>query len=101
MAADLCVHNPKKENENPHAHIMLTMRPFNEDGTWGAKQKKEYILDEYGQKIYDKGKRQYKCKTIQTTDWNYPSKADEWRSAWANTVNARFEEKGLDCKVSY
>ena len=33
---------------NPHAHIMLTMRSFDERGAWGAKQKKEYILDKDG-----------------------------------------------------
>jgi hypothetical protein len=28
---------------NPNAHIMLTMRPFEERGEWRVKQKKEYI----------------------------------------------------------
>ena len=41
--------------------------PFNEDGSWGSKQKKEYILDENGEKIYDKKKRQYKCKSVPST----------------------------------
>jgi ATP-dependent exoDNAse (exonuclease V) alpha subunit len=40
MAADVCWHAPDKETPNPHAHIMLTMRPFNEDGSWDAKQRK-------------------------------------------------------------
>ncbi|MFR0844185.1 MAG: hypothetical protein ACLSH2_06710 [Oscillospiraceae bacterium] len=39
-------------------------------GAWGAKQKKEYILDKDGNKIYDPKKRQYKCKSIPATDWN-------------------------------
>ena len=33
-------------NGNIHAHIMTTVRPLNRDGTWGAKSKKEYLLDE-------------------------------------------------------
>lgn len=49
MIADICFHN--KKDGNPHAHIMLTVRPFNEDGSWGSKQKKVYILDENGEKI--------------------------------------------------
>ena len=49
---------------------MLTMRPFNANGTWGDKQKKEYLLDKNGNKIYDKRNRTYKCRTVQTTDWN-------------------------------
>ena len=40
MVADISIHDNKKGN--PHVHIMLTMRPF-ENGTWGAKSKKEYI----------------------------------------------------------
>lgn len=64
--ADICFHD--KGDGNPHAHIMLTVRPFNEDRSWGSKQKKEYILNENGEKIYDKKKRQYKCKSVPTTD---------------------------------
>ncbi|EOS78360.1 hypothetical protein C817_03612 [Dorea sp. 5-2] len=51
MCADVCLHDTG--GGNPHAHIMLTMRPFDEGGAWGAKQKKEYILDRDGKKIYD------------------------------------------------
>ena len=51
MCADVCLHDTG--GGNPHAHIMLTMRPFDERGEWGAKQKKEYILDRDGKKIYD------------------------------------------------
>ena len=43
MCTDVCIHD--KKDENPHVHIMLTMRPIEQDGTWGAKSKKEYILD--------------------------------------------------------
>lgn len=49
MCADIALHD--KNDGNPHAHILLTMRPFNEDTTWGAKSKKEYILDENGEKV--------------------------------------------------
>ena len=75
MCADVCVHD--KNDGNPHAHIMLTMRPFNEEKTWGAKQRKEYIFDNNGEKIYDKKKRQYKCNSVPTTDWNEQTKAEE------------------------
>ena len=85
MCADIAIHD--KDDGNPHAHIMLTMRPFNDDGTWGDKQRKEYILDRNGEKIYDKQKRQYKCKSVPTTVWNDHTKAEEWRSAWAEYVN--------------
>ena len=95
MCADVCIHNPNREQKNIHAHIMLTMRPFNEDGTWGDKQKKEYMLDKNGNKIYDKRKRTYKCRTVQTTDWNSREKAEEWRVEWAEFLNQALVDKGL------
>lgn len=52
MCADIAIHD--KQDGNPHAHVMLTIRPIEQDGTWGAKQKKEYILDKDGNKIYDR-----------------------------------------------
>ena len=99
MCADICVHDDKKGN--PHAHIMLTMRPFNEDGTWGDKQKKEYTLDRNGNKIYDPKKRQYKCKSIPTTDWNEQTKAEEWRAAWAEIVNECFEKRQAETRIDH
>lgn len=33
MCADVCIHD--KGNSNPHAHIMLPLRPIKADGTWG------------------------------------------------------------------
>ena len=38
MCADISLHD--KNEGNTHAHILLTMRPLNEDTTWGAKSKK-------------------------------------------------------------
>jgi len=92
MCADICVHDTG--GGNPHAHVMLTMRPFEESGEWGAKQKKEYILDRDGNKIYDRKKRQYKCKSIPATDWNDQTKAEEWRAAWAQLCNQCLEQNG-------
>lgn len=91
MCADICIHDT--DGGDPHAHIMLTMRPFSEGKTWGAKQKKDYILDPQGNKIYDPKKRQYKCKFIPATDWNEQTKAEQWRQSWADCVNAVLEKQ--------
>ena len=85
MCADICIHDAG--DGKPHAHVLLTMRPINENGSWGGKQKKEYILDNAGDKIYDKKKRQYKCRSIPSTDWNEQTKAEEWREAWTAFAN--------------
>jgi hypothetical protein len=90
MCADICIHDTG--GGNPHAHIMLTMRPFEQGSKWGAKQKKEYILDPQGNKIYDPKKRQYKCKSIPSADWNEQTKAEEWRAAWADICNQALEQ---------
>lgn len=92
MCADIAIHD--KNDGNPHAHVMLIIRPIEQDGTWGAKQKKEYILDRDGNKIYDPKKRSYKCKSIPATDWNEQTKAEEWRSAWAEICNQELEQNG-------
>jgi hypothetical protein len=99
MCADVCAHD--KGGGNPHAHIMLTMRPIEQDGTWGAKQKKEYILDQNGDKVYDKSKKQYQCRAVQTTDWNDRGKAEVWRAAWADSVNTALEQQGMAERVDH
>ena len=62
MCADLCVHDTGEGN--PYFHVMLSLRPINEDGTWGGKQRKDYIPDDNGDRIYDPKTRQYKCRPI-------------------------------------
>ena len=94
-------HTAREGGGNPHAHIMLTMRPFDERGAWGAKQKKEYILDRDGNKIYDPKKRQYKCKSVPATDWNEQTKAEEWRAAWAGLCNQALEQNGHGSRIDH
>jgi len=67
------------------------MRPIEPDGEWGAKSKKEYILDEKGKKVVLKS-GEYKSRKINTTDWNDRNKAEEWRKAWADVANSYLEQ---------
>ena len=98
MCADLAIHD--KDGGNPHAHIMLTIRPFNEDGTWGAKSKKEYILDENGERIKLKS-GEYKSRKINAVDWNEQTKAEEWRNGWADCVNKFLESENVAERVDH
>ena len=41
MCADVCIHDT--DGHNPHAHIMLTVRPLTKVGTWQHKTEKEYL----------------------------------------------------------
>ena len=98
MCADIALHD--KNDGNPHAHILLTMRPLNEDKTWGAKSKKEYILDKNGEKVKLKNGN-YKTRKIDTVDWNEQDKAEEWRKAWADITNKYLEENSIHDKVDH
>ena len=98
MCAAIALHD--KNDGNPHAHILLTMRPLNKDKTWGAKSKKEYILDEKGEKVKLKNGN-YKTRKINTVDWTEQDKAEHWRKAWADITNKYLEENSIQEKVDH
>lgn len=98
MCADLNIHD--KGDGNPHAHIMLTVRPIDEDGEWGAKSKKEYILDSNGKKIKLKS-GQYKSRKIDTTNWNTREFLEGYRKDWADKINDKLREKGINQTVDH
>ena len=98
VVADFVIHD--KKDGNPHAHIMLTMRPFNENGEWGAKAKKEYILDKQGNKIYDK-KGNAKSRKIETTNWNKKETLEYWREQWASYTNRILEKENIKVKIDH
>lgn len=84
MCADFAIHD--KGDGNPHAHIMLTLRPLEQSGEWGAKSKKEYVLDKDGQRIRLKNGT-FKSRKVDAVDWNNKEKAEVWRQAWADITN--------------
>ena len=90
MIADFAVHQPDKGGgiSNPHFHVMCPIRPLNPDGTWGAKQRRVYREDG-------------KFDAVPTTDWGRPETLEAWREAWAALCNAKFEEKGLTCRIDH
>ena len=96
MCADIAVHD--KGDGNPHAHIMLTLRPLNPDGTWGAKCRKVYETDADGNRIPD-GKGGWKNHRENTTDWNDKGNAEKWRASWAAHLNKALELKGVSARV--
>ena len=79
MVVDFAVHEPKKEEggiNNPHFHFLCTIRPSEQNGKWGLKQKREYVLDENGNRIPD-GKGDYVFNAVPTTDWGSSDPAIE------------------------
>lgn len=103
MIADLAVHDPDKRSDgiqNPHFHVLCPIRPISDDGTWGEKQHREYLLDENGKRIRDKNGR-FKFNAVATTDWGTAETLLTWRENWANFVNRKFEEKGIDSRIDH
>lgn len=98
MCADFSIHD--KGDGNPHAHIMLTLRPLNGSGEWGAKCRKEYDLDGHGQRIPLPGGG-FKSHRVDTTDWNDPGKAEVWRAAWADACNHVLEQIGRPERIDH
>ena len=47
MCADVAIHDT--DGHNPHAHIMLTVRPLDERGKWQYKTEKEYLCVKGGE----------------------------------------------------
>lgn len=98
MCADFALHD--KGKGNLHAHVLLTLRPLKEDGTWGEKCRKEYDLDENGQRIRSESGA-YKSHRVDSTDWNDRGKAELCRSAWADYVNRSLEQNGIKERVDH
>ena len=70
MIADIGYHD--FDSHNPHAHIMLTMRPVNEEG-FGKKERK----------------------------WNKRDAVREYRADWAEYANLALERAGLDARIDH
>lgn len=71
MCADYAIHNDK-DNNNPHAHVMLTMREI-EGNEFSPKKNRE---------------------------WNDKNKVEIWRRSWAVSVNKYLRENKKDGLVS-
>ena len=101
MIVDLAIHDESNEgNNNIHAHIMTTLRPINEKGQWQAKSKKEYILDDYGNKILNKNGKP-KTRKVELTDWSDRGNAEKWRESFAEICNIYLERNNLEKRVDH
>ena len=97
MVADVAIH--RGHPDNPHAHVMLTNRPFNPDGSWGLKAKTQYIKDENGKQLLTKSGFP-KQRKIWLVDWDKKEKINEWRKNWAVSVNQVLEQKNIPDRIS-
>ena len=66
MCADVAIHDPDPPGHNPHAHILLTVRPLNPDGSWQYKTEKEYLCIRDGE---ERGFTAAEFKAAQAEGW--------------------------------
>ncbi len=97
MVADAAIH--KDHPDNPHAHVMLTNRPFNPNGTWGLKSKRENILDKNGNKTYTKNSRFPSSRKIWLVDWDKKEKRQEFNRNVKQQRQAKAEAKNANEKI--
>ena len=101
MIVDLAIHDESREgNQNIHAHIMTIVRPINEDGTWGQKSKKEYILDEKGEKILNKNGKP-KTRKVELTTWNDKGNVEKWRENFSKLCNEYLAKNKIEKRVDH
>ncbi|MGV3125170.1 MobA/MobL family protein [Staphylococcus epidermidis] len=103
MVADISIH--RDDMNNPHAHVLLTQRPFNPDGTWGKKTKTRTQYDENGNAILNKNGNKVR-KQERFADFDYKQIRKNWelklnyyskREQSLRIYDSRsFEEQGLE-----
>ena len=85
MCVDVAIHDP--DGHNPHAHIITTVRPLNEDGSWQYKTEKEYLCvrdgeekgftaSEFKEAKYEGWEKQYPYKVGKKKVYMTPSAAE-------------------------
>ena len=117
MVADWAFHT--KEG-NPHLHCLCTLRGFKKDGSWDARERKEYALDENGQRIpeIDKNGEQkirsrtrngsvttekvWKRVTVQSNTWNSRQFLRDLKKSWVEYCNGYLQaESQIDNRSTH
>ena len=90
MCADFAIHDT--DGHNPHAHILLTVRPLNENGTWQYKTEKEYLCIKNGE---EKGFTATEFKAAQKDGWEKQYRYKVGKKKVYMTASVA-QEKGYD-----
>ncbi|MGY3316862.1 hypothetical protein ACV242_005484, partial [Peribacillus simplex] len=70
MIADVAIH--RDDQENPHAHVMLTTREISKEGF-----------------------------TVKNRDWNKKELLQQWREQWAEHANKSLEREGIQDRITH
>ncbi len=97
MVADVCWHNKIASDglEQPHAHVMLSMRPLTPDG-FGQKSRHDWVPDPAGARHPD-GRP---VMVVSNKDsWNCPQYFDRCREDWERIANDALARAGSDARI--
>ncbi len=114
MIADWAYHEKNGidgEPDNHHIHVMCTTRRVKPDGTFDAMEKKDYALDENGERIpiidpktgeqkvrvrkrngHVSEEKLWKRISVQTNEWNSREFLNQLKQEWADTCNQHLSE---------
>ena len=92
MCADAAIHDT--DGHNPHAHILLTVRPLDEQGKWQYKTEKEYLCMKNSE---ERGFTAAEFRTAKTMDGrsNTPTRSARRRCIWCRLLPRRRDLFGL------
>ena len=105
MCADFAIHDT--DGHNPHAHILLTVRPLNENGTWQYKTEKEYLCikdgEEKGYERIDKHPKssRYGRQNPISEQWNSDEQLCIWRANWTDAVNKMLARNQINATIDH
>lgn len=97
MVADVAWHNKVASDgkEQPHAHVLLTMRPLTVGG-FGPKARHDWVPDPMG-RTHPDGRP---VMVVSNSDsWNCPAYFDQCRLDWENQANAALERAGSTARI--
>ena len=97
MCADVAIHDPYPPGHNPHAHIMLTVRPLDENGKWQYKTEKEYLCIKDGE---ERGFTATEFKAAQADGWEKQYQYKVGKKKVYMTPSAA-EVQGYECVNKY
>ena len=100
-----------KDGNNPHAHILIPNRQLAKDGSWNAKRKMTYQLDDRGnrvplidpktgaQKVDSRGRKAWKRINAVANPLDDRQTLKQLRASWAEVCNARLQtEDHIDAR---
>lgn len=92
MIADVAWHNKQASDgrEQPHAHVMLTMRPLTASG-FGRKSRHDWVPDPDGRTHLD---GRPVMVVSDATSWNCPNYFERCREDWESIANAALDRVG-------